>query len=43
MKLSTNPPEMYHNFQKKIATGGTDQTDEEKQDELNKLENISEN
>jgi hypothetical protein len=43
MKLSKNPPEMFHNFQKLVATGGTDQNEEEKQDELNKLENIYQN
>jgi len=43
MKLSKNPPEMFHNFRKLVAVGGEDQSEEEKEDELNKLENISQN
>lgn len=39
MKLSKNPPEMYKNFQKLVAIGGSDMSEEDKDDEQNNLEN----
>ena len=43
MKLSKNPPLMYKNFEKLIATGGTDMTEGEKAEAQNKLEKVDEN